>query len=125
MFDAIHKLVFLVIYKLLDLKFEILRSSLLRHESFFSIDNERRWIFSSVIVFIYSNMFKFSFPIVSNYTHFVKQSCRFAKKKKKKFQRKKIILQKFLRCLQKTRLGKEECIEFETMVFLLFEGQRT
>lgn len=57
MFDAIHKLVFLVIYKLLDLKFEILRSSLLRHESFFSIDNERRWIFSSVIVFIYSNMF--------------------------------------------------------------------
>lgn len=53
--------IFLVIYKLLetDLKFEtlILRSSLLRYESFFSIDNERRWIFSSVIVFIYSNMF--------------------------------------------------------------------
>lgn len=30
--------------------------------------------------YVYS---KFSFPIVSNYTHFVKQSCRFAKKKKK------------------------------------------
>lgn len=130
MFDAIHKLahLFLVICNLeTDLKFirdinvmEILCSSLFR--SFFSIDNGRRLIIDIIqSSFIYLNMFILNspfllYPIIHT---LCKQSCRFIKKK---ISEKENLLSTVF---AEDFVEKEECIEFETMVFLLFEGQRT
>lgn len=92
---------------------EILYSSLLRYESFFSIDDKRGII---IYLFKYVYHFKFLFQY-RTIIHTLLNNLVDSQKKKKNnpLEVSTVFAEDFIE--------KGECIE--TMVFLLFEGQRT